>query len=1355
MKKLIKLLFLLVILVSCGADDPPQQPDFSNLIKPPIEILEPHNFSYGQDVVSYFQNFTISNNSVEVSGRPPITFQVFPELPDGMNLNPTTGEISGTPSELINSKFYTVTASNEFGSTSFSINITVKAPPPLNLSYNIQAGEKFIRGTPIDIKFPSVDGDITSYDINPRLPDGLVFNRTTGEISGTPLEIKSFQAYQVTAFNNSGQDDTIISFEVIDQEPTDLEYPLTSFVFSVGNPIPQLNPTNNGGVITFYTIDRPLPAGLFIDFSTGIITGTPLEEIFPQQSFTITGNNTGGSVSKTLNFQIRDVAIETLNYLNVPDNFTKDEEIIILKPTFTGGKPNLYTITPELPEGLSFNSLTGEISGTPTSIMVDPQTYTVTASNSRGSVSHDITLRIIDIIPDNISFPQSSYTLRQDENFEISSVGNTGGEVTEYTITPELPSGLSLNSDGKIIGRPTEISDAVTYLISAKNSGGVYPYSVELEILPFPNYDIDVELFSKSDLGNDMVSFSFNIKNQSLEFDNSVGINFTLPISIQSDNENISADSGSGCFLLSELPYNSSCSLTVLYDTSEPIPESLFFTIFGSDVYSKAIDLLQYLDLSPKNLNFSVNRPLIRIRRQDIASDLINDREPVLLQNTNQYASVIINNTQNSENIDNFPSNNLSSIINEEISLNDDPDGDSYPGVLLKNNTGSFIAGFNIEFDILAGIDVRCSYNPPYEELQCGDETFNLRAEDINTSESVSINLSPVQGSESEIVTSESIPVSVYSLSRIWTTFEYPEDMLLFDNDLYFSGLVDQVSLNSRKMLKYDIENDEVVQVSRFTRIGDDKASPIGVLKDDLLLMKGRNPERLTTDPSLYIYNTSINRIQPLRLDSDNFIANFNFQQLNSSFFFEKDKYKYFFAKDSDGIVRLYEYDFLANTFTKLLDPLTSFIEDENGLVDYSSFKIFDRDIIMVQDLIKNGSQGKKLLQYDRIEDTLRKVTNINGNTLDDNIYDITLINDNVFFMAKNISGNTALYKYNTTTSLYQIIFNGLENGNIHGVINNRILYSMNNVSYDALYEYNTVTNESKTIFKTQNSQDKIFKIVNQIPDDQNYIYFILRNSLKNSEELIELFFDNSTYIIKKITRAPNDLIRTNDGFFNNNLINWTHSGNVSITNSLNDKLKLVHLEDNSAIISQIIDVEPNSSYNLELYIDFIDDMGELTIYEGIDDTGDILLRVNESNSFIKNNINVRSIITRSSNKIFLKINGGRNSVYYDEIVIKDSLINQENEIFVSKDISIFNYDNKLFFTCDTSIDSLCVYDPEVNKMARITFDLNFKLKKEERVKGIIFKDGIVYLGTYDDGVKKAGVYKLCKLDSQGKCIIN
>ena len=62
-----------------------------------------------------------------------------------------------------------------------------------------------------------------------------------------------------------------------------------------------------------------------------------------------------------------------------------NEPITALKPTVTG-TVTTYSVNPALPGGLSINSSTGVISGTPTAVTAKTS-YTVTASNTGGSTT--------------------------------------------------------------------------------------------------------------------------------------------------------------------------------------------------------------------------------------------------------------------------------------------------------------------------------------------------------------------------------------------------------------------------------------------------------------------------------------------------------------------------------------------------------------------------------------------------------------------------------------------------------------------------------------------------------------------------------------------------------------------------------------------------------------------------------------------------------------------------------------------------------------------------------------------------------------------------------------------------------
>jgi hypothetical protein len=76
--------------------------------------------------------------------------------------------------------------------------------------------------------------------------------------------------------------------------PTDLTYSENPATYPVGIPIAPNTPSARGGPVEFYSVVPPLPQGLSLGTTSGVITGTPAAA-WARASYTVIATNPGGS----------------------------------------------------------------------------------------------------------------------------------------------------------------------------------------------------------------------------------------------------------------------------------------------------------------------------------------------------------------------------------------------------------------------------------------------------------------------------------------------------------------------------------------------------------------------------------------------------------------------------------------------------------------------------------------------------------------------------------------------------------------------------------------------------------------------------------------------------------------------------------------------------------------------------------------------------------------------------------------------------------------------------------------------------------------------------------------------------
>jgi gliding motility-associated-like protein len=443
-----------------------------------VNIAAPAGLVYASPNV-YTVGTAIGTLTPASTGGEIASYAVSPSLPAGLSINPTTGLITGTPSSVSTQTSYVVTGTNISGTVTATVVITVNIAAPAGLVY--ASPNVYTAGTTISTLTPSSSGGtIASYSVSPSLPAGLSINPTTGLITGTPSAVSSQTSYVVTGTNISGTVTATVVMTVNIAPPLTLSYTSPN-VYTLSVDIGTLTPTSTGGTIASYAVSPSLPAGLSINPTTGLITGTP-SATSSQISYVVTGTNASGTVSATVVMTVNATlaAPDGLAYAS-PNVYTVGTAISTLTPTSTGGAIASYAVSPSLPAGLSINSITGVITGTPSAVSTQTS-YFVTGTNASGTITATVVMTVNIAPPLSLSYSSPNiYTVGN----AIASLApiSTGGLIASYTVSPSLPAGLSINSTtGVITGTASAVSTQTSYVVTGTNASGTVTATVVMTV---------------------------------------------------------------------------------------------------------------------------------------------------------------------------------------------------------------------------------------------------------------------------------------------------------------------------------------------------------------------------------------------------------------------------------------------------------------------------------------------------------------------------------------------------------------------------------------------------------------------------------------------------------------------------------------------------------------------------------------------------------------------------------------------------------------------------------------------------------------------------------------------------------
>ena len=420
-----------------------------------------------------------------------ISFAVSPALPTGLSFNTTNGEVSGTPSALLATATFTVTATDsatptpQTSSKTFLLTVnpatltTVQAVPATTLTANSAA-------TPFTPVTASGGFGTVSFAVSPALPTGLSFNTTNGEVSGTPTVLLATATFTVTATDSATPTpQTSSKTFLLTVNPATLTtvqaVPATTLTAnSVATPFTPVTASGGFGTVSF-AVSPALPTGLSFNTTNGQVSGTP-SALLATSTFTVTATDsttpTPQSSSKTFQLTVNPVALTTVQAVPATTLTANSVATPFTPVTASGGFGTVsFAVSPALPTGLSFNTTNGQVSGTPTALLAT-STFTVTATDS---ATPTVQTSSQDLSAHRQSSPRSLTTVQAVPATTLTAgsvatpftpVTASGGFGTvSFAVSPALPTGLSFNTtNGQVSGTPTALLATSTFTVTATDS---------------------------------------------------------------------------------------------------------------------------------------------------------------------------------------------------------------------------------------------------------------------------------------------------------------------------------------------------------------------------------------------------------------------------------------------------------------------------------------------------------------------------------------------------------------------------------------------------------------------------------------------------------------------------------------------------------------------------------------------------------------------------------------------------------------------------------------------------------------------------------------------------------------------
>lgn len=394
-------------------------------------------------------------------------------VPSWATFNTTTHVLSGTPPTAGTFAGITINVSDGKSSVSLpAFTIVVTAPATTNRS-------PVVSGSPLTSLAPGAaysftptatdaDGDTLTWSVS-GLPSWLSFNAGTHTIAGTPTAANrgTSAAIVVSVSDGKGGTGALAGFTitVTNRVPTISGTPVTSVTAGSAYSFTPSGADADGDTLTYSIANKPAWATL--NATTGALTGTPAST--DKGSFAgivISANDGRGGSANLASFTIT-VMNTVPTITGTPVTTATVGAAYSFTPTGAdaNGDTLTYSYTGTLPAGLSMNTATGRISGTPT--IAGTYANIVVRVTDTSSASGSLAAFTITVAATSSGTATLTWTVPT-QNTDGSSLTDLTGYKIYYGTSPS-----TLTSSVSVAGGST-----TTTTINGLNTGTTYYFAI-------------------------------------------------------------------------------------------------------------------------------------------------------------------------------------------------------------------------------------------------------------------------------------------------------------------------------------------------------------------------------------------------------------------------------------------------------------------------------------------------------------------------------------------------------------------------------------------------------------------------------------------------------------------------------------------------------------------------------------------------------------------------------------------------------------------------------------------------------------------------------------------------------------